>query len=263
MSTPKSPSSNYDGPRIDPRKASKQAVIHGDFHLSEVDQEDLLNRDLSEWDALLIEGRRPNFDFEDASFGFGYYAIGAIFIRTCVKWIHGLKRRLGLSKRTRIDRLRDRSGFDVFSNIDASHKEIWDFSDSKWKWTLITLAAALSIVLIIDSTIPIIPILVGINVPELYSIVLIFPFLPGAVHILSVVSPTNSSKRNEVMADNIIEYVEDKDHDRVLILVGEMHREGVTNRLSKNANWDVRSIESKHSLGKVFTSFYEIRGDWT
>ncbi|MFB6185512.1 MAG: hypothetical protein ABEI86_01420 [Halobacteriaceae archaeon] len=232
----------------------KKAIVQGEFHQSDKDKNELLNRDLEDWDTLLVEGRDPVFNLKDSKFGFGYYAIGAISVRTIIRCLNKFLELMGVLSGDAFDEL----DIDVNNRIDAQHRDIWAFTNRYTRWILLLFAALASIGLLYR------PGFLG-NISELFSIwhslLVFFPFLPGFVHIFAVVNPTNSSERNEKMVESIVEYTSENGYDRALILVGEMHRTGVSNSL-EDRGWDVASNPTNSWAGRKLSSIYRKFGDW-
>ncbi|WP_229121033.1 hypothetical protein [Halapricum desulfuricans] len=242
------------------RESAKKAIVQGEFHLSNKDVSSLLDRDLEQWDTLLVEGREPVHNFENAKFGFGYYTIGTIFVRSSVLYVHKILDILGLASEDPIDD----ANIDTNKNIDAEHKEIWNNSSWILRWALLTLAAIGSIAVLIKPQF-IVDLYWRVfywwDTPFWYTYLLFFPGLPGLVHIFAVVNPTNSKARNRIMVENVVDYTADNDSEQVLILVGELHREGVAERL-KDQGWSVESDKTNSKFGKLLTRVYRILGDW-
>jgi uroporphyrinogen-III synthase len=63
------------------------------------------------------------------------------------------------------------------------------------------------------------------------------------------------------MTENIIEYTTENDFDTALILVGEMHREGIVERLEEQG-WNVESNQTHSNLGTQISRAYKLLGDW-
>lgn len=233
----------------------KVAIIQGEFHLSTKDANRLVNRELEEWDAILVEGREPVYSLENARFGFWYYAIGAIFTRTMVRAIHRIKGELGLAE---IDPL-ESAEIDTDARIDATHREIWNFTNRWFRWSLLLLAAGASIWTLMNPDF-----LNNWNnlfFATYHSTLFFYPFLPMFLHIITIVNPTNSRLRNEVMCDSIVNHASEQGHDRLLILVGEMHREGITNQL-ESRGWKINSQPTQSRAGKVISHIYRKFGNW-
>ncbi|WP_336329990.1 hypothetical protein [Haloarcula sp. CGMCC 1.2071] len=243
-----------------PTDPKKEAIVQGEFHGSNKDANTLLERNLEEWDTLLVEGREPVYSLQNSKFGFEYYAIGAMFLTTAERYFHEVSDKLGIAQQDPVDE----AEIDSNKRIDAEHREIWGFTDRSLRWTLLLFAALGSIVILIqpeefvylsDKSFP------WFFYQQWHSYLLFFPVLPGLVHIFTVVNPTNSSKRNQVMVENIVEYTTEKDYDKALILVGEMHREGIVKRLEEQG-WDIESNQTHSQLGTRLSSIYNLFGDW-
>lgn len=233
----------------------KVAIVQGEFHLSTKDANQLVDRELEEWDAILIEGREPVYSLENARFGFWYYAIGAIFTRTLIVAIHGIKEKLGIGNS---DPWVD-DNIDTNYRIDANHREVWNFTNKWIRWGFLFLAAVASLLALMN-----LDFLSNWNnmfFATYHSTLFFYPFLPMLLHIITVVNPTNSRRRNEVMCDSVINYTSEQGHDRILILVGEMHREGVTHQL-ENRGWKINSKPTHSRVGKIISRIYRRFGNW-
>ncbi|SEP33460.1 hypothetical protein SAMN05216388_10981 [Halorientalis persicus] len=240
--------------------SKKTAIVQGEFHTSTQDIGALLEEDFEEWDTLLVEGREPVYNLQDSKFGFSYYAIGAMFLTTLVLYFHKVVDKLGIAHQDPVEE----ANIDSNKRIDAEHREIWGFTNKWFRWTLLLLAGLGSIIILTQPE----------EVVSLFDLffywfpfrgwhiyLLFFPILPGLVHILTIVNPTSSNKRNQVMVENIIEYTRENDYDRALILVGEMHREGVAKGLEEQ-DWSVETNQTNSRLGKGISWLYNQFGEW-
>ncbi|MFB6187021.1 MAG: hypothetical protein ABEI86_09180 [Halobacteriaceae archaeon] len=63
------------------------------------------------------------------------------------------------------------------------------------------------------------------------------------------------------MVESIDEYAEDKDYNRILVLVGEMHRNGIVTRLEERG-WNVDSYQTKSRLGMFVSRVEQHMGNW-
>lgn len=244
----------------EPTDSKKTAIVQGEFHTSNEDVDTLLEKDLEEWDTLLVEGREPVYNLHNTKFGFAYYAIGAMFLTTTILYFHKVVDLLGIAQEDPVAE----AEIDSNKRIDAEHKEIWSFTNRWFRWTLMLFVALGSVAILTQ------PKEVAYVFEKLFhwfpyrewhSYLLFFPALPGLVHILAIVNPTNSIKRNQVMVENIIEYTRENDYDKALILVGEMHREGVAKGLEEQ-DWNIKSNQTHSRLGKGISWIYNLFGDW-
>lgn len=233
----------------------KVAVLQGEFHLSSKDANQLVNRELEEWDAILIEGREPVYSFENARFGFWYYAIGAIFTRTLVSLIHNGKSKLGIANSNPWES----ADIDAYSRIDASHREIWSFTNTKTRWGSLLFAVGASLWILMNPDF--LERWNDVFFATYHSILLFYPVLPMLLHIVTIVNPTNSQSRNEVMCNSIVNYSDEQGHNRMLILVGEMHREGIGDQLVSKG-WEIESIPTHSWVGRWISKLYRWFGDW-
>lgn len=243
-----------------PTDSDKKAIVQGEFHSSNEDANALLNRNLEQWDTLLVEGRDPVYSLHNSKFGFEYYAIGAMFLRTAVVYLHKIVHILGIAQQDPVDE----AEIDSNKRIDAEHREIWGFTNKWLRWTLLLFATLGSIAILIQPTEIVYlsaKIFSWFPYQQWHSYLLFFPAMPGLVHIFTIVNPTNSSERNQVMVENIIEYTTEKDYDNALIIVGEMHREGVVKRLEEQG-WDIESNQTHSKLGRGIYWAYSLFGDW-
>jgi hypothetical protein len=245
----------------EPTDSRNIAIVQGEFHLSNEDAKALLEKNLEEWDTLLVEGREPVYNLRDSKFGFAYYAVGAIFLTTIFLYFDKLVDRLGIAQKDPVDE----AEIDLNKCIDAEHRETWEFTNKFLRWSLLLFAAVGSVAILIQPTEIVDFIRQTFHwfpYQKWHSYLLFFPGLPGLVHILAIVNPTNSSKRNQVMVENIIEYTRENDYDKALILVGEMHRKGVAKGLEEKG-WSVKTNRTHSSLAKRIFWVYNLFGDWT
>lgn len=235
--------------------SEKMAIVQGEFHLSSKDADELIDRNTKEWDVILVKGREPVYSLENAQFGFWYYAIGAIITRTLMGLIHTVKEKLGVGNNTPWEDL----DIDTNCRIDAHHREIWGFTNKRVRMILLALASLASIWALLNPNF-----LKNWNdtfFSTYHSVIFFFPFLPMLLHIIAIVNPTNSGKRNGVMANSIEEYSEENSHKRALILVGEMHRKGVAKHLEKQG-WTVKSNPTYSRIGRAISHVYGKFGNW-
>lgn len=232
----------------------KFALVQGDFHMFDTDAEELLARDMDRWDVVMVEGREPGYSLLDSRSGFWYYAIGSITMRTIVNTLHRIFDFLGISKS---DRFEDKD-IEKYDRIDAQHREIWGFTSWWFRWSLLIFAAGTSITILIDPTFleKLFP-----TYTNDYPILFFYPIIPILVHLGTVVNPTNSSKRNDAMAESIDEYAEDNDYNRILVLVGEMHRNGIVTRLEERG-WNVDSYRTNSRIGMFVAWVEQHMGKW-
>lgn len=236
-------------------EVEKIAIIQGEFHLSSKDAHELAERDLDDWDAILVEGREPVYSLDSARFGFWYYAIGAMFTRTFVGLIHKAKKKLRIANNNPWEG----EAIDVNSRIDAQHREIWNFTNKWVRWSLLLIASLASLWTLMNPSF--LKDWNSVFFDNYHTILFFYPFLPMLVHISAVVNPTNSRRRNTEMCDNIENYSSEKGYERVLILVGEMHREGIATQL-RNNGWKIESNPTHSRIGKVVSRIYKSLGDW-
>lgn len=220
----------------------REAIVKGDFHLLDGDPEALIDRDLSEWDIVYAEGRDPIYSMEDSKFGFGYYTIGALIMMNFHVFILKLFDYIGLSSSVVLEK----ADIKLYKRIDATHRKIWEFN-SKWaRWALIILASWASLATLIPS--------VGLDhineSPTVQQRILIFfPIIPAMFFLLSVINPTNTNLRNQYMARSINEHATTENHDKILVLVGELHRDGVGATL-QDLGWEVDSRPTESRFGR-------------
>lgn len=232
----------------------KIAIVQGDFHMFDTDAEELLARDLGDWDVAMVEGREPGYVLKDSKAGLWYYAIGSITMRTFVKTIHRISDFLGVSKS---DPFQNKD-IEIYEKIDAQHREIWGYTSPWLRWFLLIFAAVTSITILVDPTFleKLFP-----TYTNDYPILFFYPVIPILIHLGTVVNPTNSSKRNDVMAESINQYAVEHDCDRILVLVGEMHRKGIGDRL-EDRGWRVDSYRTNSRLGLFVAWMEQHMGIW-
>jgi hypothetical protein len=235
-------------------QGAKSAIVQGEFHLSNKDANSLLNRDLEEWDVLLVEGRESVYKLENSELGFSYYSIGAITLRTIVLILHKVLGKVGISSTDPIEQ----AEVPTYNRIDAQHREIWGFT-SRWLRVLLLSVSTILSVAILLSHQYISGEFTMVRTSHLFLI--FFPILPSIVHVITIVNPTNSIERNKVMVRNIINYTSENQHEKVLVLVGEMHRAGIAESLEEQG-WNVTTNQTHSRVGKLISLLYKLFGDW-
>jgi hypothetical protein len=234
----------------------KHAVVRGEVHVSKKDRVNLFNRDLTGTKALYAEGRSDAIQLHKHTnsyflFLIGYFTLELLYIST-----------------TRIQSLLPTEGYDV---EEAAHKhglefedetdleihEIYDSYDQRlrrWLPTMFTGLFFLSLlgtffnetisVFGIATGIPywITPVSMGIFTPLVYS---------GVLMILD-----GDHDRDTAMAETINSLTETRNHDQILVLVGDKHVIPVSDRLEDNG-WSVTRERSTHWLARLRRLFPE------
>lgn len=230
---------------------SKRAVIRGEFHVSNVDRKKLLERDLTDFKALYLEGRSDTIRIHKYTYSYvlyliGYFSFELIYITKSV--IH--ERILpfwafDMEKKARNE------GLDVEDEIDLEIDEIYKNINQKTiRFSLAIFAFAFIFTFLrafyeetinflwITTQIPywILPLGFGILLPIGYSGLLI-TFGGGG-------------ERDETMASSIDSKAEYAGHDEILVLVGDKHVEPVGDYLEERG-WTVKKERSKHPIPRI------------
>ncbi|MES3516848.1 MAG: hypothetical protein PPP58_04190 [Natronomonas sp.] len=215
---------------------SRQAIVQGEVHAAETDKRALIERDLEEYDAVFVEGRRPTIVVRDLTLGYAVFLAGYVSLM----WIQAAVGRIGGRFTNRID-LRaeaERRGVAYADRIDADTVAIYGMVPL-WArrlaggWLVTVLAVTL---------------LVGINRLVLVAFVVSLPYLYTTICVVAV--KLLGGGRAGHMAEQITTLAEERSYDRIAVLCGDAHREDVGAAL-EDRRWSVTTHRSQHPLRRL------------
>lgn len=227
----------------------KHAVVKGEVHISETDRDHLFDRDLSDFQALYTEGRSNAIRLHKSTNSYFLYLIGYFTLELIYVSIRHIRSTL-LSK----DHLKQRThsnGLEFENETDLEISEIYESCSVRLRrWTPIILILLFLISLryaFITETIQfrgittgiphsIIPLILGISLPFIYFSLLI--------------DFSADADREDKMPKKINSIADNRDHDQILVLVGDKHVKAVSRELEK-LGWNISSERSSHWLARL------------
>lgn len=238
---------------------SRKAVVRGEFHISNVDRKALLNRDLTDFQALYLEGRSNVIRLHKHTNSYILYLIGYFFLELIYTTTSIIHKRLLPLRAIDIEREARNKGLEVNAEIDLEIDEIYENISAR------VVHSSLAIFLIaffltfwrafyeetinlvwVSTAIPywILPLVIGVLLPLGYSgLLLIFG---------------GEGERDEEMVASIDSITEERGHEAVLILVGDAHVELVGDKL-KERGWEVKKERSTHPIPRISRFLSEYR----
>lgn len=223
----------------------RKAIIQGEFHASNKDAKELLDRDTTESDAIFIEGRGDEIHLESSASYYlwliGYLSLELIY--TTSRWI----RKTLFNDRWEVKQKAESRGLAVEDEIDAELNDVWALADGTTRHRLYYLALLLMLFALIWPFFgePLFGIPSGVT-----SVVLTWLIPIGYSAGVIIFCLAADGVRDEIMANSITEISRDEDYQEVLVLCGQEHVEGISKQLEKEG-WDVRSCDSKHPLSEL------------
>lgn len=234
----------------------KHAVVRGEVHVSKADRVDLFNRDLSSTKALYMEGRSDAIQLSKKTnsyflFLIGYFTLELLYVSTAR--IQALLPTKGYDVEQEADKL----DIAFEDEIDLEIHEIYESYNQRlrrWLPTILTGLFCLTLIgAFINETISffgistgipywITPVSMGILTPFAYS---------GLLMILD-----GDHDRDEEMAGAINSLTETRNHDHILVLVGDKHVTPVSDHL-EDYGWNVTREPSIHWLARLRRLFPE------
>lgn len=234
-----------------------EALVKGETHLSEKDKQSLMELDLSEFDAVFREGHDNDYFERDLDSVYALFAIGSL--------VYGATyNRLYFS----IDDFREkakREDVPVYDEIDAAIYETYEMVP-RWKrvgllflspfFALIGLGLIVQPVnWILERIAPnIIPLLAYTGV---FLLLIFFGFAWALAYFLLIEGQVMYD-RDEEMAEEIIEIVEEQEYEYILVSCGGNHRPGIASYL-RSEGWDVEEELTESYIGKGLLWFDRIK----
>jgi len=222
---------------------AREAIIQGEFHASTKDSKKLLGSATATTEVVFVEGRGDTIQLNESSVGYVLFLIGylslEIFYQTS-NWV----RKFLPGERWDVRREATSRGMDVHDEIDAELHQTWQLANGPIRKFLYLTTLLLVIYLLSNSVL-------GTLVPgELtnFTAVLFAWFLPvGFSASVVLLALARKGKRDDLMAESIIETAEREDYEDMIILCGQFHVEGICERLQQEG-WDVEKRYSWFSV---------------
>ena len=223
----------------------RKAIIQGDFHASNKDAKKLLSRDTTATDAIFIEGRGDNIHLQRSAayllWLIGYLSLEIIY--TTSNWI----RETLFNDHWEIRGAAISRGLAVEDEIDAELNEVWNLIHETARRQFYYLALLLMLFTLIwpffgD------PVL---GIPAGFIAVILAWLIPIGYSAGVIFRLSSDGVRDEIMSNSISEISENEDYQEVLVLCGQEHVDGISNRLEEEG-WEVHSYDSVHPLSDLW-----------
>lgn len=228
----------------------KHAVVRGEFHISDTDRQALFDRDLSDYEAVYMEGRSNTIQLHENTSSYYLFLLGYFTLDLGYSLVRPLQSKLGSDeynvKKEAIDR-----GLEFEDEIDLEIHQIYDSYDTKYKkWlphTSILPVIFTGLYSLFIETISVI--CLSITIPS-WFLTVIFAVLTPFIFMSMLMETSSVSDRDERMASQIESKSTDQGHDRILVLVGDKHVNPVSDELEE-AGWDVEPERSEHWIPRL------------
>lgn len=220
----------------------QKAIVQRDFHASNKDAKELLDRDTTTSDAIFIEGRGNDIRLERSTsyllWLIGYLSLEIIY--SASNWI----RQILFRDSWDIRKAASSRGLTIEDEIDAELNEVWTLAEGPTRRRLYYLVLLLMLFTLVwpffgEST---------FGIPAGFISVILAWLLPlgysaGVVMFCLAVDGV----RDDIMTNSIKEISKNEDYREVLVLCGQEHVEGISNQLEEEG-WDVDRYDSVHPL---------------
>lgn len=225
---------------------TRKAIIQGDWHASRRDSHTLLDRRTEDTDALSVEGRSDVIQFKYYTMGYILFLLGYLSFEVILRtsdWIHEIVP--GGEEWSIEDAGRD-AGLYVNSEIDAELDEVWELAEGRNRTALYGATIFIFAYAVWNSVngdpsmgLPagLTSVIIAVGSPFVFSGLVIF--LLG-----------RDGARDEIMAESIINSCEKEGHSEVLVLCGDKHVSGISERL-RDEGWSVKDKRSVHPMSKL------------
>lgn len=223
---------------------SKKAVVQGEWHIFATDRKSLMDRDTEQYQALYCEGRSGTITPHPLRIRYNLYVIGILTLKICYLFVGYLYSKIPVSSGYEIGKEARCEDLYFDDTIDLETREIFD------SYSLRTVNLTLGILLttfVLQFLYTFIADTFSIGVPGIFTVTTSIPiwiltlllgmFLPFVYSSL-LISYANTGARDEKMANTITERCNERDHDSVLVLVGDKHVCPLTEELEKHG-WEV------------------------
>lgn len=225
---------------------SCKATIQGDWHGSPRDARALFDRRTEDIDALFVEGRSDVIRLEHHTMGYILFLIGYLSLEVIMRtfsWLH--ETAPGGEKWSIKDAGRD-AGLDVNSEIDAELDEIWGLAQGRGR----TVSYVITLLLFAFAVLTSMAGISAAGLPGSLASVIIAVASPFAFSALVIFLLARDDVRDEIMVKSIVDRCESEDHSKILVLCGDKHVSGISERL-REEGWEVDDERSVHPLSSV------------
>lgn len=223
-----------------------KAIVQGEIHTAQRDQQNLYDQRTEETDALFIEGRSDSIELEHKSAGYLIFLLGYVSLELFYLLTRSLGKTLPTTSEWSIRKAAKGEGWPIHTDIDAELHEMWEMTDREIRWVLYVVAAIMGAIALVQA---IFDMSVLIFPDSLFPAVVIV-LIPFVYSGFAVVLLGGDEQRDEIMSESIKRETEGQDYSEVLILCGDSHVEGITERLEESG-WEVVPKRSTHPIAKV------------
>ena len=235
---------------------SKKAVIQGEIHIFPTDRRSLMDRETDQFQALYCEGRSETISPHHHRNRYNFYVIGVLTLYLLYGTFSHIYSKLPLISGYDIEAQARDEGLLFDDNIDLEIHEIFDsYNTQTVNFTLVGLIILWAFEFIysfqVDTLSFVIPSLVSISTPiPIWMLPLVFGVLLPFVYFSLLVSYGNSGDRDETMARSIIEKCDEREHDSILILVGDKHVEPISEELDEEG-WEIKKQRTNNIIARI------------
>jgi len=235
----------------------REAVVRGEFHVSNVDRKALLDRDLSHVQTLYMEGRSDEIKLDRYTNSYMLYLLGYFSLELIYITANIIHTRLLPFWAFDIKAQARQHGLDVNDEIDLEIHEIYENVDDHivhGSLAIFIIAFVVTLwrafyeetidLVVVTTPIPywLLPLVIGLLLPLGYSGLLI--------------TVGDDGERDTTMAVSITEQAADHGHEDILVLVGDKHVDPVSDALEAQG-WSVTRERSAHPIPRVSRFLWE------
>lgn len=227
----------------------QKIILQGDWHTSTRDPDRLLSRLSEDTDAVLIEGRSPQIDLYNFRFWYLFYLIGYLQLMAFYSSIEWIKTLVPGTSPPNPEEQAEGLGLCTHSDIDANTRQIWDITTQRsqcigFVFVILLIIYGVGAAVLGLGSGSILQNAIGVTT------IISAPFIFTGVQVYSLKS---NSKRDEIMAESVIDICSTQDYSEVGLLVGDFHVSGVAQRL-EDEGFKVEKERSGTLLAKLIRS---------
>lgn len=228
---------------------ARKAVIEGETHTSDADQQALLDSDLSSFDAVFRESHSKDYFERKLTAGYALFAVGHL--------LYGATYNRFYTSGDEFQEKVEEVGV-PWVEMDAAVHETYGMIPL-WKRVMFLAMSPVLAVLLLGIPLGVLNWVFGFFAPGIGELVLgigvlfFFSFAWSLAYFLLVEEEAMES-RDEYMAENVDRLSKTEDYDRVLVSCGDDHRKGIASYL-RSRGWEVEENGTKSLLGRALGLF--------
>lgn len=225
---------------------TRKAIIQGDWHGSQRDARALFDRRTENTDALFVEGRSDVIRLEYYTIGYILFLLGYLSLEVILRtssWLHGIAPG---GEEWAIEDAGRNAGLDVNSEIDAELDEVWELAEGRSR----TVCYVITLLLFAFAVLSSMTSSSATGLPGGLASVIIAVSSPFVFSALIILLLARNDVRDEIMAESIIDSCKNEEYSHVLVLCGDKHVSGISERL-REEGWAVDDERSIHPLSSV------------